>query len=195
MIGARETHDQFAAGVKPGQPDCGHHRLGAAHVERNFIEFRDRFEDSYVVGDDGMEGTQHRAELLHPVKPSLHPFLVTVESGHVESVGTAYVESPMTIKVPKLGSGGGRNYRTDTEVFAHELREGKRDAICVGEAQIGKALADAVTPRDGLCVVGLKEAGQAGDGLPANLRPRLVGPVGAKKFCRRVVGGPEPQRQ
>ncbi len=61
VIGAGKAHQMGAAGVVAGKPHRLHHRLGAGHVERDFVEPGDLAQPLDVVGDDGVVGAEHRA--------------------------------------------------------------------------------------------------------------------------------------
>ena len=65
VIGAAEAHQVRAARVVARQPHRLHHRLGARHVERHFVESGNLLQALHVVGDHGMIGAEHRAELAH----------------------------------------------------------------------------------------------------------------------------------
>src|ERR1700722_5229693 len=95
VIGASEAYNQLPAGVESRQPDRGHHRFGAAHMKRHFVQFRNGFQKVDVFCNHRMQGAQNRAKVLNSFPALFHPFLVKVEPGDVESVRTADIEVPI----------------------------------------------------------------------------------------------------
>ena len=84
VVGAGERHNEFAAGVEARQPHRGHDGFGAAHVERHFVEPGNRLEQRDVVGHQWVQRPENRSDVLHPFQALPHPFLVTLEAGHVD---------------------------------------------------------------------------------------------------------------
>ncbi len=64
VIGAGETNQMRAAGVVAGKPHRLHHRFGAGHVERDFVEPRYFAEPSHVIEDDRVIGPEHRSKRM-----------------------------------------------------------------------------------------------------------------------------------
>ena len=94
----------------------------------------------------GCTGPKYGAEVLHAVPALLNPVLVPIESGDVEAVQTAHVETPAAIEIAQTRPLRRGHDRRQVESLPHLRREGKRDAVRVGEAQIGEALSNAVAP-------------------------------------------------
>ncbi len=136
VIGPGEGDDELPARVEARQPYGGHDRLGAAHVKGHLFELRDGSQERDVLGHHRMERPQHRAEVLDALQAPGHPLLVPIEAGHVDPVRAAHVERPAPVEIPQPGPVGRRHHRAQVEVLSHEAREGKGDAIGVGEAEV-----------------------------------------------------------
>ncbi len=134
VIGARETDDQLAPGVEARQSRRGHDGLGAAHVKRHLVEPRDRLEPGDVLRDDRMQRAEHEPEILGALETACHPFLVACGAGHVDTVGAAHVERPVTVQMLEPRAVGGGDDGGEVEVLVHEARERKRHPVRVGEA-------------------------------------------------------------
>src|SRR5271156_2409012 len=106
-----------------------------------------------------MQRPQNGTQVLNPLETFFHPFLVTVETGHVESVRTAYIKVPIAIEIAQSWTLRFRHHRAQTEFLAHRPNEREWDSIGVGEAQVGEAVPDIISPGDRLRAVGLKKAG------------------------------------
>src|SRR5271163_1736686 len=105
-----------------------------------------------------MQRPQNRTQVLNLLETLFHPFLVTVKTGHVESVRAAYIKVPIAIEIAQSGTLRFRHYRTQTEFLAYRPNEWEWDSIGVGETQIGEAVTDIVSPCDRFCAEGLKKA-------------------------------------
>src|SRR5271156_3660705 len=146
VVGASEAHDQLPARVKSRQSNRGHNGLGTTHVKGYFVEFRDGFQKGDIVGDHRMERSQNRTKVLHLLQPLGHPILVTVKTGDVEPIGTAYVQVPIAVEIAQFRTLRFRHHRAETELFAHRPCKRKGNPVGVGETQIGKAAADIISP-------------------------------------------------
>ena len=184
VIGAREADDELPARVEPRQPHGRHDRLGAAHVEGDLVQLRDRPEQRDVLGDDRVERPQHRTEIPHALQAPGHPVLVAPEAGDVDPVRAAHVERPVPVEVGRSRAVGRRDHGARIEVLPHEPREGKGHAVGVGEAQVREALAERASPGARLRVVRAEELGQPLDPQPAPPDPGLPGAVRPEEVRR-----------
>ncbi len=91
VIGAAEAHHVGAAGVIAREPHRLHHRLGAGHVERHFVEAGDFRQPRDVLGDHRMIAAEHRAELADALLAALQAALVEVVAEDVDAVGAGQV--------------------------------------------------------------------------------------------------------
>ena len=99
VVGPRKTHDELPAGIEAGQAHRRHDRFGSAHVKRDLVEARHRFELGRVLGDDRVKRPQHRAKRLHALQALGHPLLVARKAGDVDAVRPADIERPVPIEI------------------------------------------------------------------------------------------------
>src|SRR5271166_3336701 len=121
-----------------------------------------------------MQRAQHWTQFFYFLPALFRPLLVAIETGNIESIRTADIETPIAIEVAQLRTLGCVNHGAKVELFAHRAHEGKRHAIGVGKTQIRKAFADLFTPCDGLRTLGLKVLGKAVERLLSELGPSRV---------------------
>src|SRR5262245_17575686 len=86
VIGPRKTHDQLPAGIKTCQPHGGHDSFGTTHMKGHFVHMRHGFEQSNVVGHQGMERAQHWTEVPHSFPALMHPLFVALKARHIDAV-------------------------------------------------------------------------------------------------------------
>src|SRR5580658_3089623 len=107
-----------------------------------------------------MQGPEDGTQVLNLFETLFHPFFVTVETGHVESVRTAHIKVPIAVEIAQSGTLRFRHHRAQTEFLAHHPNEWEWDSIGVGDTQVGEAVPDIIFPGDRFCAVGLKKAGE-----------------------------------
>ena len=114
VIGAAEANEMGAARVIARQPHRLHHRLGAGHVERHFVEAGDLPQPLDVVGDRRVIGAEHRAEVADALDPALDALLVEVVAEDVDAVRAGQVVEAVAVEVGdgdagrRLHEGAGR---------------------------------------------------------------------------------------
>ena len=99
MVGTAEAHEMAAARVIAREANGLHHRFGARHVKRDFIEPRDAFQGGGIVGDAGVVAAEYRAQLGDPLGPFADAGLVEVGAEQIGAVGTAEVEEFEAVEV------------------------------------------------------------------------------------------------
>ena len=130
-----------------GQAHGLHDRLGARHVERHLVETGDPAQARDVVGDHGMIGTEHRTQFVHARRAALDALLVEVVPEQVDAVGAAKIIERIAVEVGELHTGGRLHERTALQVLAHQAAELERDAVPVGELQVGDLVLDLASQR------------------------------------------------
>src|SRR5215472_15164104 len=100
MIGARETDDRFPMCVKSRESDRGHDGFGPAHMERYLVQPGYGLEHGNVFSDDRMKRPQDGTQVLHALPSLLHPFLVLIVAGDVDSVRAGHIEGPLIVDIP-----------------------------------------------------------------------------------------------
>ena len=142
VIGAAEADEMGAARVVARQPHRLHHRLGAGHVERDFVEAGDLPQPLDVVGDHRMVGAEHRAEIANALGAARDAFLVEVVAEDVDAVRAGQVVEAVAVEVGDGDAGRRLHERAGLQVLAHVAAELERHAVGVGELQVGDAVLD-----------------------------------------------------
>jgi hypothetical protein len=192
VIRPREADDQLAARVEAGQPDRRHDRLGAAHVERHLVEPGDLTQARDVVGDDGVQRSQHGPQLAYPLEPLRHPVLVPLDARDVDPIPAADIERPVTVQVPETRALRRRDHRRQVEMLAHKRRERIGHPRRIGEAQVGKPLAVRVAPRGAPRILCSELLCQGIEPISPALHPLVGSAIGAEEVDIRVAPGFHP---
>ena len=142
VIGAAEAHQMRAARVIAREPHGLHDRLGAGHVERDLVEAGDLRQARHVVGDHGMVGAEHGAEIAHALRALVHAGLVEVVAEQVDAVGAGQVVEAVAVEVGQRDAGRRLPERSGAQVLAHQAAELERHPVGGGELQVGDAVLD-----------------------------------------------------
>ena len=143
----------------------------------------------------GWSEPRTQPEIAHALEPAGHPLLVAGHAGHVDAVRAADVERPPAVQILQPRAVGGGRHRAQIEALTHERRERGRHPVGVGEAEIGKALANRVAPGPGPRALFTQERGEPLDPLAPTRDPPLGRPVGAEELRVRVGARPHPSRE
>ena len=81
------------------EPHRLHHRLGARHVERYFVETGDLLQAPHIVGDQRVIGAEHRPELAHVFEAARDRLLVEVVAEDIDAVGAGEVVELIAVEV------------------------------------------------------------------------------------------------
>ncbi len=178
MIGAAEAHQVGPAGVVARQPHGLHHRLGARHMERHFVESGKLFQTLHVVGDDRMIRAEHRAKLADALDGASYRLLVEVVAEDIDPVGAGQVVELIAVEIREHDARGRLHERCGFEVLAHDAAILERHPIGVGELQIGDAIGrlGGAADRFGKArVIERRQPLEAGAAAPRDLLRRIVG--------------------
>ncbi len=181
VIGAGEADQMRAAGVVAREPHRLHHRFGAGHVERDFVETRNLAQPSDVVGDDGVIGAKHRAERMRALFALGDALLVEVVAEDVDAVGAGQVVKDIAVEIGDGDAGRALHEGAGGKIFPHQPAVLERHPVGFGELQVGNAVRHVSGRRAAPGVVLGIEAGEPKEGVLA-----LGGDVG-----RCAVGAEE----
>ncbi len=167
-----------AAGVIAGEPHRLHDSFGAGHVERDFIEPRNRAQPRDVVGNDGVVGSEHGAERTGARLGAGNAFLVEVVAEDIDAIRTGQVVEDVAVEIGDRDPRRRLHERACPQMLPHQTAVLKRHAVAFGELQVG----DSFRGLQGHCpafgeplpvVVGEPE--ETIPTLRGNLRRRAVG--------------------
>ena len=177
MVGAAETNKMRAARVIARQPHRLHHRLGAGHVERHFVESGDLPQPLDVVCDRRVIGAEHGAEVADELDPALDALLVEVVAEDVDAIGAGQIVEAVAVEVGDGDAGRRLHEGASLEMQADMAAELERHAIGVGELQIGDTVLDfGRRPRSlGIALAVMRAQPREGSLAPSsNLLRRIV---------------------
>ena len=137
VIGAGEANQMRTPGVVTGEPHRLHDGFGAGHVERDLVESGNRTQPGDVVDDDGVVGSEHRAERMRAGFGVGDAFLVEVVAEDVDAVGAGQVVEHIAVEIGHGDARGGLYEGAGAEMLAHQPRILERHPIGFGELQVG----------------------------------------------------------
>ena len=175
MIGTGKTNQVRTFGVVARQPHRLHDRLGAGHVERDFVEPGDFAQPLHVLGDDGMIGAEHGAERVGALLGFRDALLVEIVAEDVDAVGAGQVVGHIAVDIGDGDAGRGLHERAGAEIFAHQPAVRERHPVAFGELQVGDARCRLGRHLPALGVARLIEAGEPEEGVLA-----LHGDIGGR---------------
>ena len=178
VIGAAEPHQMRAPRVITRQAHRLHDGLGAGHVERDLVEAGDLRQALDVVGQHGMEGAEHGAEILHAAGAVLHARLVEIVAEHVDAVRARQIVEGIAVEIGERDAGRRLQERSGAQVLAHDPAELERHPVGGRELQVGEAILDFRSQRTRLgeaLLIELRQACEAGAPRGGYLVRRVVG--------------------
>ena len=105
VIGTAEPDQMGAARVIARQAHRLHHRFGARHVERHFVEPRDLAQALDVVSNHRMIGAEHRPEIADALRAALDAFLIEIVPEEVDTIGACQVVEAVAVEIGKGHAG------------------------------------------------------------------------------------------
>ncbi len=141
VIGAREAHDVPPLGVVAGKPHRLHHGFRAGHVERHFVEPRQRPDGGDVAGDGGVIGAEHGAQRFGRTAALGHALFIEVVAEHVDAVRAGQVVGHVAVEVGHGHAGGAGREGARAQVPRNVAAELERHTVHVRELQVRDALA------------------------------------------------------
>ena len=137
VIGAAKPHQVRSPRVIAGKPHRLHDRLGPRHMEGDFIEAGNLFQQLDVLGNQRMIRAEHRAKLAHPRRAALDGLFIEVIAEEVHAVGTGDIVEAIAVEVSDGDAGARLHERRGGQMRAHIAAVLERYPIGVGELQIG----------------------------------------------------------
>jgi len=160
-----------------GEPHRLHHRLGARHVERHFVEPGNLPDTLRVLDDQRVIGAEHWAELMHADGTALDRALVEVVAEDVDAVGAGEIVEAVAVEIGDRHAVGRLQEGAQRQMLTHHAAILKRYPIGAGELQIGNGFGrlDAAPDRFGKPrLVKLRQASQAGAAQACDVGGRAV---------------------
>ncbi len=181
VVRAAKADQARASCVVAAQPHRLHHCFSARHVERNFVETRDRLQFAHVLFDDGMIGTEHGSKVSYSRDPFVHAFLVEVVAEQVDAIRARQIKGGVAVEVGHADARRLQEQRPDLEAAGRVAAELERNPIAPCELQIGHGRLELLAASDGLRFAFAEDSRQM-----LEARSALVGDRG-----RRAVTGKE----
>ncbi len=141
VIGAAEAHQVGAACVVAGEPHRLHHRFGARHVKRDFVEAGNLSQPFHVVDDDGVIRAEYGTEVANACHAPLDGVFVEIVSEDVDAVGTGEIVEPIAVQIGYRDTIGRLQESADRQIRAHHAAVLKWHSVGAGELQIGNVFA------------------------------------------------------
>ena len=182
VIGACETHQMRAAGVVAREPHRLHHGFRAGHVERDFVESGNLAEAPHVVRDDGVIGTEHRAECMRPLFGLGDALLVEIVAEDVDAVGAGQIVEHVAVDVGDGNAGRRRHEGAGAEMLAHQAAVLEWHPVGFGELQVGDAARRLRGHLPALGVAVLVEAGEPEEAVLARHSQFGRGAIGREEI-------------
>ena len=137
MIAAGEAHQMGAFGVIAGEPHRLHHRFGAGHVERDFVEPGNFGQAPDVVEHDRVVEAEHRPELMRALRGGRDALLVEILAEDVDAIGAGQVVEHVAVEIGQRDAGGRLHEAAGAEIFANQAAVLERHPVGLGELQVG----------------------------------------------------------
>ena len=131
----------------------------------------------------------------HTFPSLLHPLLVLIISGDVDSIGAGHIEGPLTVDIEQPRAFRCGHHRAEIEFVSHDARERKRHSPGIREPQIGEAVSNRIAPGDRLRVLILEKGGETIERLLSPCDGRLVRAIGSKEILTCIVVRFDPPRE
>jgi len=127
--------------VVAGQPHRLHHRFGARHVERDFVQSADRLQALRVGQHARVVAAENRPQGLHPIHALRDALLVEVVAEDVDPVGPGQIEERVAVQVLDRHARGRLHEAAGLQPGAQVRAELERDAVAAGELKVREVLA------------------------------------------------------
>ena len=142
VIRAAEAHEVRAPRVIARKAHRLHHRFGAGHVERHFVETGDLSQAPDVVRHHRMQQAEHRTEVAHALGAAGETVLVEVVAEDIHAVRAGKIVGPIAVEIGQHHAVRSLHEGTGLEMSTNKAAELERYPVGPGELQVGDAVAD-----------------------------------------------------
>ena len=116
-----------AACVVSREPDRLHYRLGARHMEGNFVQSGNLPQSLDIVGDDGMVGADDGTKIADALGASGNAFLVEVIPEKIDAVRTGEIVQDIAVKIADSDAGRRCKNGAGREVLTNDAAVPERE--------------------------------------------------------------------
>jgi hypothetical protein len=139
VIRAAESHQMRALRVIARQPHGLHDRFRAGHVERDFIESRNREQAPDILRSQRVIGAQHRPQLTYSRGAGVDAFFVKIVSEYIDAVRARDIVKAVSVEVSNRHAARGLNEGAGPQVLPDVAAELERHAVAGREFKIRNA--------------------------------------------------------